>query len=162
MKLRNVQYPEREDAVYNYRPFGLAPPPITIYSPVFADFMAAMEEDFSTMSFSHQELEDAHKVVVASTAYYWNKGDRLATIRERLGSLVPQLKLLLEGQSRKYNKMEVKPDGIVALDAPWTDNIVVTIVEAENEIGEGHSDPIARAECVYVAMYTSPEVGSCH
>ncbi|KAH9947831.1 hypothetical protein B0H21DRAFT_806645 [Amylocystis lapponica] len=62
-----TQNPTRVDAVYNYRPIDLAPPPITLYHPVFAKFLQLMAEP---QIFSDEELNNAQSFITLAVAYY--------------------------------------------------------------------------------------------
>ena len=105
------------------------PPPITIYHPVYAKFIQMMAEP---QEFTHEELDSAQKFVTQAAAYYKSE-DEQKTETSEMGSVV---------------NSKVR-DGF---------HTVAAITEVKAEIGEGGCDPIAQAECAYVAIYSSDEV----
>lgn len=115
--------------------------------------MADMAIGSDRVSLSHDELDGALTIVTASSVYHDNEVVRLEALRTAFRNLVCRL---------YYHQKEVKPDGSVYCSDRRTHNIVVAVVEGENGINEGGSGPLSQAECIYVALYTSPEVCVCH
>lgn len=158
--LRNLQSLSRPDAVYNCRPWELAPCPITIYSSAFAQFMSDMAVNLDGVSFSHDELDNALTIVTASSMHYGSKTNRMEALRTAFGNLVsPDF---LEPRTLRYHDKEAEPDGSVYCSGRSKHSIGIAVVEGKNEIGEGGIDPLSHAECVYVAKYTSREVRACY
>ncbi|KIP01592.1 hypothetical protein PHLGIDRAFT_131192 [Phlebiopsis gigantea 11061_1 CR5-6] len=147
-ELRSTQSWSRPDALYNWRPFELSPPPIQIYSPVFAKFtraMAAEAPDDSTAA----ELDGALNVIQTSTAIYADQVDRLVNLAPAFEGLPMFL-----GSPVLYFRTKMEPDGAVFLSEG--SETLVAIVQLKNEIGAGDCDPLTQAECTYVNMVTSP------
>ncbi|KAH9948021.1 hypothetical protein B0H21DRAFT_708046 [Amylocystis lapponica] len=134
-----TQNPTRVDAVYNYRPIDLAPPPITLYHPVFAKFLQLMVEP---QIFSDEELNNAQSFITLAVAYYKEEAIRKRKLQLVMGAAVHKNILVSEGLSYTYTRW--------LLDH-------YAIHEVKLEIGDGGSDPIAQGECVYVAIYSSNE-----
>ncbi|KAH8823582.1 hypothetical protein DL96DRAFT_1618017 [Flagelloscypha sp. PMI_526] len=57
-------------AVYNYRPIELAPPPISIYHPVFGYFRNEMQRNTDSFEFDQEEIKIAKEFIDASSEYY--------------------------------------------------------------------------------------------
>lgn len=157
--LQDFQSTSRLDAVYNYRPLALAPCPIIIYSSAFTRFISDMAVNSDGVSFSHDELDNALTIVTASSMYYDSETNRMEALCTAFGNVVSPG--FLEPRTLRYHDKEAEPDGSVYCSHRSTHNIVIAVVEGKNETGEGDIDPLSQAECVYVALYTSPEVSVC-
>ena len=148
-----TQTERREDAIHNNRPLSLIAPPVQIYNPAFVTFIREMSQPCSTMEFSPKELDKALRFIYASLDFYKDESNRRAEIHRlhTLGDLLsPEIQL---------GPRVIKPGGRITVRR-HTDNqeATVRIVEMKNEIGEGGSDPITQAECVFVLICSSKEV----
>ncbi|KAH9948020.1 hypothetical protein B0H21DRAFT_735808 [Amylocystis lapponica] len=138
-----TQNPTRVDAVYNYRPIDLAPPPITLYHPVFAKFLQLMAEP---QEFTKEELIRAHSFVTLAVAYYRDEATRRETLYCDMSTAIHESILVLG------------PDGVVSSEETLDGFSPVTAIhEVKLEIGDGGCDPLAQGECDYVAIYSSNE-----
>ncbi|KAF9777626.1 hypothetical protein BJ322DRAFT_1114857 [Thelephora terrestris] len=143
----------RADAVYNYRPAHLAPPPITIYHPVFAKFLQLMAEPRNP---THEELNLAHDFVCLASAYHKDEATRISELSLTMKAAVHSG--ILGPTTLSYKSRQLIPDGVVISGAtPDGFKTIAAILEVKAEIGEGGSDPIAQAECAYVAVYSTEE-----
>jgi hypothetical protein len=144
----------RADAVYNYRPANLAPPPITIYHPVFAKFLQLMAEPRNP---THEELNLAHSFVCLASAYHKDEATRISELLFNMRAAVHFG--ILGPRQLAYQSRQLVLDGVVTSAAtPDGFRTIAAILEAKAEIGEGGNDPIAQAECAYVAVYSAEEV----
>ncbi|KAF9777978.1 hypothetical protein BJ322DRAFT_1131556 [Thelephora terrestris] len=143
----------RADTVYNYRPANLAPPPITIYHPVFAKFLQLMAEPRNP---THEELNLAHDFVCLASAYHKDEATRIGELSFNMRAAVH---FGIPGPIQlAYQSRQLVLDGVVTSAAtPDGFRTIAAILEVKAEIGEGGSDPIAQAECAYVAVYSTEE-----
>ena len=140
--------------MYNYRPVELAPPPITIYHPVFAKFIQMMSDRHA---FTHDELDRAQKFITQTLAYCPTEAARLSHSSEMKNAVHANI---LSSMALSFASSKLLPDGAVSSgEAPNGFIALSAICEAKVEIGEGGCDPLAQAECAYVAVYASAEVG---
>ena len=138
-------------AVYNYRPLELIPPPITIYHPVFTKFIQMM---LDAQVFTHDELDLAHGFVTQAVDYYSTEADRVSHSSQMTAAVHPDI------LSSIYPFRNLGLDGVVtSAHAPNGFTTVLAMSEVKVEAGEGGCDPIAQAECAYVAVYASDQVG---
>ena len=77
---RDMQHRRRLDAVHNFRPLELSTPPITIYHPVFAQFLQLMEEE--PTDFKPEELTRAQYFVAAATDFYRTADKRVDALTD--------------------------------------------------------------------------------
>ncbi|KAH9930695.1 uncharacterized protein B0H18DRAFT_1116814 [Fomitopsis serialis] len=135
-ELMKTQTPTHLDAVYNYRPLHLAPPPIIIYRPAFARFAYSISQPIGSNIYTPKEVETAREFIELSSKLYVDEPSRQRAITDAF----------------------LEPDGVIRMDTSFEGfRPVVAITEVKNEIGTGGCDPRAQAECAYVAIYTSPE-----
>ncbi|KZT63438.1 hypothetical protein DAEQUDRAFT_770621, partial [Daedalea quercina L-15889] len=82
---------------------------------------------------------------------------RVDAIREAFGDAVH--KHVTTGTGLTYSSGTVKPDGAVVASQAEVGRFkpVSCITEVKNEVGMDGCDPLAQAECVYVAIYSSAE-----
>ncbi|PCH32989.1 hypothetical protein WOLCODRAFT_159755 [Wolfiporia cocos MD-104 SS10] len=140
------------DALYNYRPLHLIPPPITIYHPVFNKFLQMMVDP---QDFTHDELDLAQTFVTQAASYYIFETDRANEISAMSSAVHPRI---LAAATLSYISGELRPDGVVfSAKLLYGFRTVAAITQVKAEIGEGSCDPIAQAECAYVAIYSSDE-----
>lgn len=140
--------------MYNYRPIDLTPLPITIYHPVFAKFLKLMEEPLVP---THEELEQAHEFVCLASAYYGDEAERISHLSRNMKAAVHSD--VVGAKPLCYLSNGFTPDGVVSSAVtPDGFSTIAAIFEGKAEIGEGGNDPIAQAECAYVAVYSSAEV----
>ncbi|KZT68353.1 hypothetical protein DAEQUDRAFT_766353 [Daedalea quercina L-15889] len=149
---RTATQVKRKDAVYNYRPLDLAPPPITIYHTVFAKFLRMMNEP---CAFTHEELDHAQKFVTQAVTYYSKEDKRIIHSSEMALAVHPQI---LSSMSPSFTSSRLEPDGVVRSAMLHNDLYTVpALAEVKVEVGEGGCEPLAQAECAYVAIYSSDE-----
>ena len=69
--------------------------------------------------------------------------------------IITEQKLTLDSGGRSFS-----PDAVVysGRGGNQTPEIPLAIIEVKNEIGMGGSDPIAQAQCDYLAFYSSKQV----
>jgi len=147
------QCEERQDAVYNHRPLGLSGPPIQIYNPAFVTFIREMSHPYDAMEFSDEELEMALKFIITSLDLHQYKSGRRGKANElrALGYLLGEKILVDSGV--------ITLDGMTNVMCPTIQQeATVRVAEVQNEIGEGDSDPITRAECDFVLICSSEKV----
>lgn len=149
-----TQDSRRPDAIYNFRPVQLSVPPVTIYHPVFADFLDLIEEE--PEDFLPEELDQAQHLITAATDYYKTEEQRRDALEDMASAVHARI---LSRKTFEFTSRKLTLDGAVcAAKTPNGFNTVSAITVVKNEVGDGKSDPLAQAECAYVAIYSSNEV----
>lgn len=99
----------------------------------------------------------AESFVTAAVAYYSEKYTRrVCRMREMARAVHAHI---LSDRTLEFASGKITPAGAVcSARAPNDFQTICAITEVKNEIGDGHSDPLAEAECAYVAIYSSTEV----
>ena len=150
--LRITQRASREDAVYNSRPYNLTGPPVQIYHPAFTTFIREASRPIPVGELA-EELDLAMKFIFASLDFFEQGSDRRVKLNnlKAFGDLIaPEIKV----DARK-----ISPDGMTTIFCPSAErDAIVRIVEVENDIGEGGSDPIMQAECGFAIICSSEMV----
>ncbi|KAF9067863.1 hypothetical protein BDP27DRAFT_1364557 [Rhodocollybia butyracea] len=160
--LVDTQVMGRADVIYNHRPLSLSPPPIVIYHPVFSKFLNIVNDQ--TLIFTHEELDHALNFLATSTEHYSVKQDRHINLK---GIQAAVHEHILTTIVHRLDKGTAKPDGSISFRCPLLGvNAVSELTELKNDFGEGNSDPIAKAECAYVAivsctLYTPVREATC-
>ena len=104
------------------------------------------------------DLSLARSFVERATQFYDVDHQRLDAVRPSMQAAIHQD--ILDETTLKFGTKELSPDGRVrSISTPDGFEIIKALVEGKNEIGLGRTDPIVQAECDYVAIYTSDEVG---
>ena len=112
-----------------------------------------MSHPHDAIEFSDKELEMALKFINTSLNLHEYEFDRRAKMDELqvLGRLLTRRVQVDAG--------ELILDGMTGALCPTiTQEATVRIVEVQNEIGEGGSDPIMQAECGFVLICSSKKV----
>lgn len=118
--------------------------------------MVGMDKSDECFDFEHDELQLALDFIREALAFHDTEEDRSFGlgrngIQQTFGELFLAEPALLNTIYRA--------DGVVRLRHDHGLGEVYTcILEVENEVGEGHADPIRQAECDYVAICSSPTV----
>jgi len=106
---------------------------------------------------THEELEQAQIFIIAASDYYRDEAERVVRLSSIMKTGVHND--ILGMRTLSYVSSQFTSDGVVfSREAPGGFSTIVAIIEVKSEIGEGGSDPIAQAECAYVAAYSSDEV----
>ena len=108
------------------------------------------------MDFGSEELTRAQYFVAAANDIYSLEERHVDGLHEMARAVHAQV---LTQKMFEFKSQTLKANG--AVRAARTSNgfeTVSVITEVRNEIGEGDCDPIAQAECAYVAIYSSDEV----
>ena len=157
-ELMKTQTSSHLDAIYNYRPLHLAPPPIMIYHPAFARFAQSMSQPADhNIQYTPAEVQTAREFIELSSKLYVDESSRQRAIKAALSDAVGIG--ILDSTSLNCSSGRFQPDGVIRTDTSFKGfRPVVTISEVKNEIGTGSCDPRAQAECAYVAVYASFEV----
>ncbi|THV06215.1 hypothetical protein K435DRAFT_744024 [Dendrothele bispora CBS 962.96] len=158
---RDVQNNDQPDALYNHRPLELTAPPITIYHPVFSEFICSMSVPTEGLEFTHEELDTAVSLIIAGCHIYENESARRQGIYAALEGFV--VNSPIDYHDEKNIRRSFTPDAFLRVscsEMPGNVGAYSVIHEVENEIGEGASDPITQAECDYKALVTSKEYAS--
>ncbi|KAF9062937.1 hypothetical protein BDP27DRAFT_1335927 [Rhodocollybia butyracea] len=135
--LLNTQVKGRPDAMYNHRPLSL----------IFTKFLSLVTTPIENIDFSHEELDHALNFLTDSANYYPTETARSINLRGIADAVHPNI----------LNQWSIKPEGSVSFPCPLLDGLPATaaITELQNELGEGDWDPIAHAECAYIAIISS-------
>jgi hypothetical protein len=147
---KHQQDDKGDDRMYNSRPIAHTGPPIFIYEQAFSQFLLDMEAHDPTS----EELESAHDFVTKALQFYSTEDDRMYSIKDAL-----QDSLGIPATTHSYHfDSSFRPDGAKTCAKLNKFPPFSAIFVLKNEIGEGDSDPLAQAECVYTAVYGSHEV----
>lgn len=151
---RDTQHSRRPDVLHNFRPLELSTPPVTIYHPVFALFLRLIKEE--PQKFTPEELDRAQCFITAATDIYQTEEKRIDALTDMVRAVHTQVLLK---KTFQFTSQKLIPDGAVCTaEAPNGFETVSAIIEVTNEIGDGNCDPLAQAECAYIAIYSSTEV----
>lgn len=148
--LRSIQKPSRVNAVYNCRPLDLYGPPIQIYHPVFASFI---RDSLDTRAELTPDILDTALHLINSSLWFYKDElrRRAALVKLRFWGSMSTIEF-------DIGKTAICPNGVLTVEHPKGNKMVVEIVELKNEIGEGGSDPIMQAERSYASIVCSPNV----
>lgn len=125
---RTTQTNSQLDAVYNYHPLGLSPPPVTIYPPVSAKFLHMMAQQPTP-----ERLELARLFVSQAVKYYSTEGDRMLNLSSAMGESV--CRNILQEDSLN-NSGSLIPGGVVySATAPNGFDTVPAITQAKMRLG---------------------------
>ncbi|KAJ3982381.1 hypothetical protein F5890DRAFT_1476180 [Lentinula detonsa] len=140
------QVEEHPDAAYNHRPPELAPPPLSIYHPVFARFRREMATPTESLQLTDKELRQASLLMDVSLRHYSSEEQR----REALSKVFfLDEQRFWNGMSININDTKMEPDGVLKLDLGFGFASLYTILgELKNGGGDGGCDPSDQAQCV--------------
>ncbi|KAI1789213.1 hypothetical protein LXA43DRAFT_1096510 [Ganoderma leucocontextum] len=129
----------RLDVVYGGRSPYFAAPFVGIYHPVFARFIRTVATPPDQLNLTSQELEWAYSLVAQSSSLLHTQAD----------AHMPHIIAMDSGIALAGTvHMQLGHDLLGTFPL---------LVEIENEIGEGDSDPADHAACDYVAVHTASE-----
>ncbi|KIK52320.1 hypothetical protein GYMLUDRAFT_64339 [Collybiopsis luxurians FD-317 M1] len=155
-ELTTTQVKERPDAAYNYRPPELAPPPLSIYHPVFARFRREMATPTEGLDFTDKELERASLIIDVSLRHYSNELQRREALRK---VFLFYQKSFWQGCSIGINDTHMDPDGALEYFLEFSLPILYTMLgELKNGGGDGGCDPSDQAQCAYIKLISSKQV----
>lgn len=152
--LEKFQQSTRLDAVYNYRPVTLSPLSVSIYEPVFSQFMRDVSLDPKSFEHNHEDLTVALETVSSFMELF-----RSEELKQRVLSGLSWLmgergSFLAVTSFYRDTGPEFRPDGHRMSYIPALGLAVPSeIIEVKNEIGEGGSDAITQAECDYLCFH---------
>ncbi|KAJ3993600.1 hypothetical protein F5050DRAFT_1780547 [Lentinula boryana] len=158
-QLVSSQVEERPDAAYNHRPPELAPPPLSIYHPVFARFRREMATSTESLQFSDNELGQASLLMDVSLRYYSSQEDR----REAVGKVFEvDGQRVWDGACVSVNDTIMEVDGVLGLNLGFGSRLgsglVYTMLgELKNGSGDGGCDPSDQAQCAYIKLVSSKQ-----
>ncbi|KAJ3795640.1 hypothetical protein GGU11DRAFT_214412 [Lentinula aff. detonsa] len=154
-QLVSSQVEERPDAAYNHRPPELAPPPLSIYHPVFARFRREMATPTESLQLTDKELRQASLLMDVSLRHYSSEEQR----REALSKVFfLDEQRFWNGMSININDTKMEPDGVLKLDLGFGFASLYTILgELKNGGGDGGCDPSDQAQCVYIKLVSSKQ-----
>ncbi|OSD04890.1 hypothetical protein PYCCODRAFT_1423837 [Trametes coccinea BRFM310] len=146
----------RPDAIFDFRPATLAPPPITVYHLAFSSFLQYLDDD---TELSHDDLDTAYAFTVRALRCYAKEELRQNNLVQ-VNAVRPGL---FQSSALNFDSGTIRPDGVIFSKGELTSNEgvdfhpVIAITEIKNDFGEGSCDPLAQAECAYAAIYSSKE-----
>ena len=156
-----IQSPEQPDAVHNWRPGTLSPPPISIYHPVFAQFTRELSADPNSVSFTGSEYDDAMDVMAILLEFYYNENYKRESIGKTCLFWEKGNSLLRVTRFPRGGGGFIELDGHRLSHVPALNlQIPSEIIAVKNEMGDGGADGLAIAERDYVCLHTSDEVSS--
>lgn len=152
----------RTDAIYNHRPIELSPPPITIYHPVFAEFIHLMNTETSLFTFTTEELKAASQFSAISAAFYHLKTMRQAALHPAecpRRHFWESVEVVLDPTTSPATV--IKPDGLISADCyhlPPGTTARVSFNEIKNGAGEGGSDASDQAVLAWQRQVSAIDV----
>lgn len=156
--LQVTQRKTRPDAVYNWRPMSLQPPPISVYHPTFAKFTRLMSMQLEDEEFSHDELQSAFEFIISSLEFYTNEETRqmcLKGIQSIDRNILQQTRIFLTSGNLTPDGYSQSPTPVFP---PGSRMAYKAFQHLKAEVGTGSCDPMAQAECAFLAVYSSDEV----
>ncbi|KAJ3795293.1 hypothetical protein GGU11DRAFT_792639 [Lentinula aff. detonsa] len=159
--LVSSQVEQRPDAAYNHRPPELAPPPLSIYHPVFARFRSEMATSTESLQFSDKELGQASVLMDLSLRYYSSQEER----REAVGEVFEvDGQRVWDGACVSVDDMIMEVDGVLGLGLGFGtgtgsgSGLVYTMLgEIRNGGGDGGCDPSDQVQCAYIKLVSSKQ-----
>jgi hypothetical protein len=156
---RTIQRTDKPDAVHNWRPVTLWPPPISIYHPVFAQFTHDVSADPNSVSFTSLELDDGFDIVGKFVQFYRIELHKQQNIGQTRLFLEAESSLLKSSQFMRGPGKVFSPNGYRMSHIPALGvRMPSEIIKLKSEIGEGGSDAVAQVECDYVCLHSSDVV----
>ncbi|KAJ3739658.1 hypothetical protein DFH05DRAFT_1529913 [Lentinula detonsa] len=160
--LVSSQVEQRPDAAYNHRPPELAPPPLSIYHPVFARFRREMATSTESLQFSDKELGQASVLMDLSLRYYLSREER----REAVGEVFEvDGQRVWDGACVSVDDMIMEVDGVLGLDLGFgtgtgsgSGTVYTMLGEIRNGSGDGGCDPSDQVQCAYIKLVSSKQV----
>ena len=155
-QMLHKQQPTNVDAMYNGRPTALSPTPIWLYHPVFSQFSRDMLDN---SELTEKELRAASNLISVSSEYYETETDRVTHSQAAWARVLPDYGFWPQETTFNVGPSSVKPDGVAWTMCSGHDATILRLVmEFKNEMGEAECDPLAQAECVYIAVTCSDQV----
>ncbi|KAJ3981361.1 hypothetical protein F5890DRAFT_1477022 [Lentinula detonsa] len=159
--LVSSQVEQRPDAAYNHRPPELAPPPLSIYHPVFARFRREMATSTESLQFSDKELGQALVLMDLSLRYYSSQEER----REAVGEVFEvDGQRVWDGACVSVDDMIMEVDGVLGLDLGFgtgtgsgSGTVYTMLGEIRNGSGDGGCDPSDQVQCAYIKLVSSKQ-----
>ena len=160
-ELLSAQTPNNPRAVYNGRPTELTGPCLSIYHPIFQEFMQAYNSQINLHEITSIDYKLANHLVCSSAKYF-------PTVDDRIEAIIPCLEPYLgkhfvpRGGLYSDDKHWWLPDGhakvecglheLGELEYKWMTKL---ILEIKNGFGIGDSDAVEQAQRDYVLVCTS-------
>ena len=161
-ELLSAQTPNNPRAVYNGRPTELTGPCLSIYHPIFQEFMQAYNSPIKVDKITSHDYTLANQLVSCSVRYFPNEEDRFRVIGLYLEPYLGK-HFVTQGKISSPNK-NWTPDGHAKVKCrlynegekgyKWMTKL---ILEINNGVGVGNSDPVEQAQRDYVLVCTSPD-----
>ena len=136
------QKEENLDAVLNRRPAHMVPPPITIYHPVFADFLRNMSSTPPLHEFDDDEIENARSFLFEAQDLYQDNVSRVWGSGTGLRAAVHKALLHV---TDLYVDPCIEVDGVVETTASTPNGFhpVSALAVVQTEFGTAKTDPAA-------------------
>jgi hypothetical protein len=145
MKSQQGEYP-----IANGRPADLRAPPITLYHPVFAEFLDAISEQDTTPT--PETYTETHIFLEAAAIFYDNEDRRIDALKPSLTHLIgEQVKMTLSGGSQLNGAILTGSDH-------GRSSKLLADVEWRNEMSVGTSELGMQAGMGYRKFWVQPEV----
>lgn len=149
-----VQRSQNLDAGYDYRPPGLAAPPIAIYQPTFARFRREMVTPTEELVFTETEYTQATHFIDASLWLYLDEKARARALQD----IFLHGQRLWRGLRINVNDTEILLDGGHILDLPGIERLCLMLAELKNGGGSGKCDSSDQAERDFMKAVSSKQV----
>ena len=161
-ELLSAQTPNNPRAIYNGRPTELTGPCLSIYHPIFQEFMQAYNSPIKVDTITSHDYTLANQLVSSSVKYFPKERDRFRVIRPYLKRYLGE-HFVAQGKILSPNK-NWTPDGHANVKCGLYDEgesgydwMTKLILEINNGFGVGNSDPVEQAQRDYVLVCTSPD-----
>jgi hypothetical protein len=157
----SAQTPGGSRAVYNGRPTNLTGPSLSIYHPIFQKFLQEYNSPINHNEITSLDYGLARQLISSSAQYFKHEGDRLLAIEP---CLQPYLGLNFVSKKTMFSSdKHWTPDGcapvicgLYRMGEPGYKWMTKLILEVNNGIGLGGTDPVEQAERDYILVCTSP------
>jgi hypothetical protein len=156
--LKLAQTPGGCRAIYNGRPTNLTGPSLSIYHPIFQEFLQEYNSPINLNEITPLDYDLANQLISSSVQYFNEEDDRLLAIEPCLQEYLGQIRGMKYSTGRNWTLDGYAPVecGLYRQGEPGYRWMTKLILEVNNGIGLGGADPVEQAQQDYVLVCTSP------
>lgn len=147
--LSAVTKPAETPAILNGRPHEQTGPPVVLFHPVFGEFLRDMNDrNLAIPDRIYHQVED---LFLTAADFYDDESAHRTSIKEALGMIWGHI------GSASYGKHRYSSDGVLLTDV-HSSVAYRMILELENEVGAGSTDPTLRLALNYHGYWSQEDV----